>query len=155
MVEKRKEATPVPPRWSPRLKAQARTIPIVFTQVSDPVGSGFIDGFAKPGGNITGFTNLEVRWPLFLALSYSSLRIRSDRPDRRLNRLREERCHPPWQPRTNLWRERTNLSPRPKRRRTGENLPAARRNFVAAVQKIIQGSPRVERYIDPRLAGRA
>ena len=41
------------------LKAQTRTIPIVFTQVSDPVGSGFIDGFAKPGGNITGFTNLE------------------------------------------------------------------------------------------------
>ena len=37
------------------LKAQTRTIPIVFTQVSDPVGSGFIDGFAKPGGNITGF----------------------------------------------------------------------------------------------------
>ncbi len=41
------------------LKAQTRTIPIVFTQVSDPVGSGFIDGFAKPGGNVTGFTNLE------------------------------------------------------------------------------------------------
>ena len=41
------------------LKAQTRTIPIVFTQVSDPVGSAFIDGFAKPGGNITGFTNLE------------------------------------------------------------------------------------------------
>src|SRR5258708_20908885 len=41
------------------LKARTRTIPIVFTQVSDPVGSGFIDGFAKPGGNITGFTNLE------------------------------------------------------------------------------------------------
>ena len=41
------------------LKAQTRTVPIVFTQVSDPVGSGFIDGFAKPGGNITGFTNLE------------------------------------------------------------------------------------------------
>ena len=41
------------------LKAQTRTIPIVFTQVSDPVGSGFIDGFAQPGGNITGFTNLE------------------------------------------------------------------------------------------------
>jgi ABC-type uncharacterized transport system substrate-binding protein len=36
------------------LKAQTRTTPIVFTQVSDPVGSGFIDGFAKPGGNITG-----------------------------------------------------------------------------------------------------
>jgi putative tryptophan/tyrosine transport system substrate-binding protein len=40
-------------------KQQAAAIPIVFVQVSDPVGSGFIAGFAEPGGNITGFTNLE------------------------------------------------------------------------------------------------
>src|SRR5262249_13915679 len=32
----------------------------------------------------------------------------------------------------NLWRERTSLSPRPKRPRSGEDLQAARRNFVAA-----------------------
>jgi putative ABC transport system substrate-binding protein len=32
----------------------------VFTQVSDPVGSHFVDGLAHPGGNITGFTNLEA-----------------------------------------------------------------------------------------------
>ena len=41
------------------LKRETRTIPIVFTQVSDPVGSGFISSLAEPGGNITGFTNLE------------------------------------------------------------------------------------------------
>jgi putative tryptophan/tyrosine transport system substrate-binding protein len=41
------------------LKQQAAAIPIVFVQVSDPVGSGFIAGLAEPGGNITGFTNLE------------------------------------------------------------------------------------------------
>jgi putative tryptophan/tyrosine transport system substrate-binding protein len=41
------------------LKQQTKTIPIVFIQVSDPVGSGFIADFAAPGGNITGFTNLE------------------------------------------------------------------------------------------------
>ena len=35
------------------------TIPIVFTQVSDPVGSGIVAGLAHPGGNITGFTNFE------------------------------------------------------------------------------------------------
>jgi len=42
------------------LKQQTSTIPIVFTQVSDPVGSHFVDGLARPGGNITGFTNLEA-----------------------------------------------------------------------------------------------
>jgi len=35
------------------------TIPIVFTQVSDPVGSGFVAGLARPGGNITGFQIFE------------------------------------------------------------------------------------------------
>jgi putative tryptophan/tyrosine transport system substrate-binding protein len=35
------------------------TIPIIFTQVSDPVGSGIVAGLARPGGNITGFTNFE------------------------------------------------------------------------------------------------
>jgi putative ABC transport system substrate-binding protein len=42
------------------LKQQTSTIPIVFTQVSDPIGSHFVDGLAHPGGNITGFTNLEA-----------------------------------------------------------------------------------------------
>jgi putative ABC transport system substrate-binding protein len=35
------------------------TIPIVFAQVSDPVGSGFVAGLARPGGNITGFQTFE------------------------------------------------------------------------------------------------
>jgi putative ABC transport system substrate-binding protein len=34
-----------------------RTIPIVFTQVGDPVGSGFVPSLARPGGNITGFSS--------------------------------------------------------------------------------------------------
>src|SRR5258708_21847730 len=33
---------------------ETRTIPIVFTVVSDPVGSGFISSLARPGGNVTG-----------------------------------------------------------------------------------------------------
>ena len=41
------------------LKTQTSSIPILFTQVSDPVGSKFVDSLAHPGGNITGFTNLE------------------------------------------------------------------------------------------------
>src|SRR5262245_57232689 len=40
------------------LKA-TRSIPIVFTWVSDPVGSRFVDNLAHPGGNITGFHNFE------------------------------------------------------------------------------------------------
>src|SRR5262249_4986965 len=36
-----------------------RTLPIIFLQVSDPVGAGFVESLAHPGGNITGFTNFE------------------------------------------------------------------------------------------------
>ena len=42
------------------LLQQTRTIPSVFTQVSDPIGSGFVASLAHPGGNATGFTNLEA-----------------------------------------------------------------------------------------------
>jgi putative tryptophan/tyrosine transport system substrate-binding protein len=41
------------------LLKQTRTIPIIFWTVSDPVGSGFVAGFSRPGGNVTGFTNIE------------------------------------------------------------------------------------------------
>jgi putative ABC transport system substrate-binding protein len=36
-----------------------RTSPIVFTQASDPVGSGFVSNLSRPGGNITGFHSFE------------------------------------------------------------------------------------------------
>ena len=37
----------------------SRAIPIVFVNVSDPVGAGFVDSLARPGGNATGFTPFE------------------------------------------------------------------------------------------------
>ena len=76
-------------RWSPRDAAQARTfakelvelkpdlifchstpvatalrdatqtVPVVFIQVAEPVGAGLIQNWAKPGGNLSGFTNFE------------------------------------------------------------------------------------------------
>ena len=41
------------------LQKRSRTIPIVFANVSDPIGSGFIANLARPGGNVTGFMNFE------------------------------------------------------------------------------------------------
>jgi putative ABC transport system substrate-binding protein len=43
---------------APMLQA-TRTIPIVLTQAIDPVGSGFVRSMARPGGNVTGFTQFE------------------------------------------------------------------------------------------------
>src|SRR5258708_27688822 len=42
------------------LARETRTIPIVFGAVSDPLGNGFAASFARPGGNITGFTNIQA-----------------------------------------------------------------------------------------------
>jgi putative ABC transport system substrate-binding protein len=41
------------------LARETNSIPIVFVMVADPVGSGFVASFARPGGNITGFSNFE------------------------------------------------------------------------------------------------
>src|SRR5262249_21974874 len=41
------------------LLQQTRTIPIIFTNVSDPVGSGFVVSLRHPGGNATGFSTIE------------------------------------------------------------------------------------------------
>jgi len=41
------------------LLKQTRSIPIVFALVADPIGSGFVASFPKPGGNITGFVTME------------------------------------------------------------------------------------------------
>jgi ABC-type uncharacterized transport system substrate-binding protein len=40
-------------------KRESNTIPIVFTVVSDPVGSGFVAALPRPGGNITGFSHTD------------------------------------------------------------------------------------------------
>ena len=42
------------------LLQQTRTIPIIFANIVDPVGSGFVVSLPRPGGNVTGFLNLET-----------------------------------------------------------------------------------------------
>jgi putative ABC transport system substrate-binding protein len=49
------ESTPL----TAALQRETRTIPIVFVVVSDPVGAGFVASLTRPGGNITGFINME------------------------------------------------------------------------------------------------
>jgi putative tryptophan/tyrosine transport system substrate-binding protein len=41
------------------LRGETHDIPIIFVSISDPVGEGFVESFAHPGGNITGFTSVE------------------------------------------------------------------------------------------------
>jgi putative ABC transport system substrate-binding protein len=39
---------------------QTHTIPIIFANVSDPIGSNFVASFSRPGGNVTGYTDIEA-----------------------------------------------------------------------------------------------
>src|SRR5262245_22935296 len=56
------------------LMEATRTIPIVFVSISDPVGSGFVASFARPGGNMTGFT-------IFSDHHYQQIPIDAERND--------------------------------------------------------------------------
>jgi putative tryptophan/tyrosine transport system substrate-binding protein len=52
------------------LQEATKTVPIVFVQVTDPVGTGLVASLARPGGNVTGFSNYEFsmggKWLDFL-----------------------------------------------------------------------------------------
>jgi putative ABC transport system substrate-binding protein len=54
------------------------TVPIVFTQVTDPVGAGFVESLGRPGGNATGFINFEFgisgKWLELLKQTVPSVR---------------------------------------------------------------------------------
>src|SRR5215813_4008537 len=56
---------------------QTRSVPIVFAQVPDPVGSGYVKSLARPGGNVTGFTQFDfsiaAKWLEFLKTIEPSL----------------------------------------------------------------------------------
>jgi putative ABC transport system substrate-binding protein len=44
------------------LQRASRTLPIVFVQVADAVGGGFVSSLSRPGGNATGFTNFDFNF---------------------------------------------------------------------------------------------
>jgi putative ABC transport system substrate-binding protein len=50
----------------PPLRRATRTVPIVFVLIVDPVGSGYVNSLARPGGNVTGFTpwdySIGAKW---------------------------------------------------------------------------------------------
>jgi len=49
------QSTPI----TQELLRATQTVPIVFVHVTDPIGSGFVQSLAHPGGNVTGFTDIE------------------------------------------------------------------------------------------------
>ncbi|MGC2052154.1 MAG: ABC transporter substrate-binding protein [Pseudolabrys sp.] len=62
------------------LQQATRTVPIVFATVGDPVGGGFVESLARPGGNITGFAIFEyaigAKWlELLREISPSTTRV--------------------------------------------------------------------------------
>jgi putative ABC transport system substrate-binding protein len=42
------------------VRQATQSVPILFVAVSDPIGTGFVESFSRPGGHITGFTNFEA-----------------------------------------------------------------------------------------------
>ena len=61
----------------PLLQA-TRTVPIVFPIVGDPVGAGFVDSLARPGGNATGFMTVRIQHEREMAGAAQADRARRD-----------------------------------------------------------------------------
>jgi hypothetical protein len=73
------------------LQRETRTIPIVFVNVSDPVGAGFIESLARPGGNLTGLLQHEAgifgKWLAMLKEIRAACRARGSVGQSQLGRL--------------------------------------------------------------------
>ena len=70
---------------------QTRTVPVVFINVADPVRIGFIESLARPGGNLTGFTNFEY------AMGGKWLQLLKEiKPDLTQTAVLQNPQHPSW-----------------------------------------------------------
>ena len=67
------------PRSSTRTQG---SIPIVFAEVSDPIGSRFVEHLARPGGNVTGFTDINIEPSLGGKMGRARQRDRARNPAR-------------------------------------------------------------------------
>jgi hypothetical protein len=83
------------------LQQVSRTVPIVFVNVTDPVGSGFVASLGRPGGNATGFTLFEYsisgKWLELLTcrrIRSAPLWAKSRLPRRKKNCNRGQTCSP-------------------------------------------------------------
>ena len=79
----------------PLLQA-TRTVPIVFAYVPDPVGAGFVDSLARPGGNATGFTPFEYSLEREMAGTAQGDRARRDASGRHSGPRNIHRARPVW-----------------------------------------------------------
>jgi ABC-type uncharacterized transport system substrate-binding protein len=87
----------------PLLQA-TRTVPIVFTQTPDPIGAGFVDSLARPGGNATGFSifdySIAGKWlELLKQIAPAVTRVAVIRDPRRHRGSASSRLFTPWRPR--------------------------------------------------------
>ena len=87
-----------------------RTVPIVFAGVGDPVGAGYVESLARPGGNATGFLVYEygiaAKWLELLKEVAPDSRHNRRQPGRRHPRTRWARCgSPPAMVRGRRWRK--------------------------------------------------
>ena len=118
------------PTVAPLLQA-TRTVPIVFPVVADPVGAGFVDSLARPGGNVTGFMQFEYslggKW-LELLKEIAPGRDASGGPSGCRPILRDRPVWPPSRP----WRRRSGSRCSPLNVRDADEIERAVAAFARA-----------------------
>jgi putative tryptophan/tyrosine transport system substrate-binding protein len=116
------------------MQRQTRTTPIVFAQVLDPVGAGFVDSLMRPGGNITGFVSFEYsmagKW--LETLTQIAPQIKRIAGVRDLASPSEMECWAPSRPSCQPFRCRSQLLADGTQQSSNVPLKCSRANLMAA-----------------------